>query len=391
MDREDWRADRLQPSKMRRAFEAAAQMESQGKRVIHFDIGKPDFDTPVHIKEAAKKALDEGKVGYTASRGILELREAIAAKLERDNGIRVDPETEVLVTAGAKEAVFAAMMSSLRPGDEVLMPEPSWPHYCFSAQMTGASVVSLTLDAERAHLADLDEVRDRITPRTRLLVVNSPHNPTGAVWPREHLEALAEIAIQNDLLVLSDEIYEKEVYEGAVHVSLAALPGMFRRTFTVNGFSKSFAMTGWRLGYLAAPRDLLAAAVRVHESIVTCANSFAQYGALAALEGPQECVQAMSSEFDRRRRVVIQTLGEIEGFSCARPLGAFYAFPSVSSFGIPAEDFAEFLLAKAQVATVPGTAFGANGEGFIRIAYSTSYENTVEGMERIRRAVTRLM
>jgi aminotransferase len=390
----DWQAERMKTipfSGIRRVFEAAGRLEAQGKRVIHLEIGRPDFDTPVHIKEAAKKALDDGKVAYTSNWGILELREAIAAKMAMDNNMHADPKTEVVVTLGANEAVFIAMMSTLNPGDEVLVPDPTWPHYPYCAQMAGAQPASVPLREEQGFLLDPEDVRARITPRTRMLVVNTPHNPTGATLDLKTLEELAEIAIEHNLLVLSDEIYEKLIYDGAKHYSIASLPGMWGRTLTVNGFSKVFAMTGWRLGYLVGPRNLIGAAVRVHQYTTTCANSFAQYGALAALEGPQECVQEMVSEFDRRRCLVISALESIEGLSCTHPpRGAFYIFPSLKALGLSSEAFVEFLLSRAQVATVPGPAFGMYGEGYIRLAYSTSYDDIAEGLERIGEALKQL-
>jgi aspartate/methionine/tyrosine aminotransferase len=382
----------LQPrlSGIRTVFEAAARLEEEGKSVVHFEIGQPDFDTPVHIKNAAKRALDEGKVRYTSSMGVPQLREAIADKLLQDNGIHADPTCEVLVTAGAKEAVFAALLSTLRSGDQMLLPEPAWPHYGHSCQIAGGEAISVPLYETLEFQIDPDRLRRSITPRTRILVINNPHNPTGTVCHQSLLEKLAEIAIEHDLIVLSDEIYEYETYDGVRHLSIAALPGMWPRTLTVNGFSKAFSMTGWRLGYLAGPRNLVAKALRVHESSVTCANSFAQWGALEALRGPQDCVQKMLAEFDRRRRRLLQGLNEIGGFRCVRPRGAFYVFPSIESFGLTSAGFAEFLLRQVQVATVPGTAFGAHGEGFIRIAYSTSYAQIEKGLARIKGAVSLL-
>lgn len=389
----DWQAERMKTipfSGIRRVFEAAGRLEAEGKRVIHFEIGRPDFDTPVHIKEAAKKALDDGKVAYTSNWGIIELREAIAAKMAMANNVHADPKTEVIVALGANEAMFMALMSTLNPGDEVLVPDPTWSYYLYCVQMTGAQPVSVPLREEQGFLLDPEDVRAHITPCTRMLVVNTPHNPTGTTLGLKTLEELAEIAIEHDLLVLSDEIYEKLIYDDAKHYSIASLPGMWERTFTVNGFSKAFAMTGWRLGYLVGPQNLISAAIRVHQYTTTCANSFAQYGALAALEGPQECVQEMVAEFDRRRRLIVSGLEVIEGLSCTYPQGAFYVFPSVKALGLSSDAFAEFLLSRGHVATVPGSGFGAHGEGHIRIAYSTSYDDIEEGLERIKEVMRQL-
>lgn len=384
------RAKTLPFSGIRKIFEAANRLEAEGKKVLHFEIGRPDFDTPIHIKEAAKKALDDGKIAYTSNWGILELREAIAAKMSRDNDLHPDPTTEVAVMVGAIEAVLSGMMSTLNPGDEILIPDPAWPQYFYCAQIAEAQPVSVPLREEHGFQLDPEGVRSRITPRTRMLVINTPHNPTGAVLDLETLEELAEIVNEHDLLVLSDEIYEKLIYDDVEHHSIASLPGMWQRTLTVNGFSKAYAMTGWRLGYLVGPQPLIDAAVRVHQFMTTCANSFAQYGALAALRESQECVREMVTEFDRRRQFIINRIETMDGLSCTRPQGAFYVFPSIKGPGLPSNAFVEYLLDEAHVATVPGSTFGTQGEGHIRIAYSTSYEEIEEGLERIVQAVDQL-
>ena len=389
----DYQAERMKTipmSQIRKIFEMANRLEAEGKRVIHLEIGRPDFDTPVHIKEAAKKALDEGKVMYTSNWGLPELRDAIADKMAREHNIKADPETEIIVTIGANEASFISMMGVLNPGDEVLLPDPAWPHYRYCIEMAGANPVFVPLREERAFELDPQDVQDRLTSRSRMLIVTTPHNPTGAVIGSDTLAELARIAIEHDLIVISDEIYEKMIYDGAQHTSLASLPGMWERTFTINGFSKAYAMTGWRLGYLVANQKLISAAKRVHQYTVTCANSFAQYGAVAALTGPQTSVEKMVAEFDRRRRLIVGGLESIGAFGCARPRGAFYLFPSVKALKLSSEAFVELLLTRAHVAAVPGSVLGVYGEGYIRFAYSTSYEDIEEGLDRIKRTVEQL-
>ena len=377
-------------SGIRKMMGRAWDLEGEGKPVIHLEIGRPDFDTPGHIKAAAQQALDEGKVHYTSNYGVPEIRRAIAAKLRADNGLEFDENGEIAVTIGANEAVFMAIMAFINEGDEVLVPDPSWLNYFHCITLGGGVPVSVPLRAEKDFRMDVDDVARLVTPRTRMMVVMSPHNPTGAVLDREHLEELAALARERDLLVLSDEIYEKLVYDDAVHHSIGSLPGMRERTLVVNGFSKSYSMTGWRLGYIAAPRTLMDVLIRVHQYTVLCATSFGQYGAVAAYEGPQDCVAEMRDEFGRRRELILKRLRGMKGIECAVPEGAFYAFPDVGAVGRSSEDVAMHLLEDAYVATVPGSAFGRYGEGYIRLAYSNSYENIEEAMDRMEASLAKL-
>ncbi len=377
-------------SGIRKMMGRAWDLEGEGKPVIHLEIGRPDFDTPAHIKAAAQRALDEGKVHYTSNYGVPEITRAIAAKLRSDNGLDFDEKGEIAVTIGANEAVFMAVMAFIDEGDEVLVPDPSWLNYFHCITLGGGVPVSVPLRAEKDFRMDPDDVSRLVTPRTRMMVVMSPHNPTGAVLDRGHLESLAALAREHDLLVLSDEIYEKLVYDGAVHHSIGALPGMRERTLVVNGFSKSYSMTGWRLGYIAAPRALMDVLIRVHQYTVLCATSFGQYGAAAAYEGSQDCVQEMRDEFARRRELILRRLKAMEGVDCAVPEGAFYAFPSIARLGRSSEDVSMHLLEDAYVATVPGSAFGRYGEGYIRLAYSNSYENIEEAMDRMEVSLAKL-
>lgn len=384
------RMERIPFSGIRKVFEEVKALEQQGKKVINLSIGRPDFDTPAHIKEAAKKALDEGLVHYTSNYGLDALREAVADKARTENGLPASA-ANVIVTAGANDAVFIAMMAFLNPGDEVIIPNPAWLHYYYCAELAGAVPVSAPLRAENAYAIDPGEVESLITPRTRMLVVNTPHNPTGAVLERGVLERLAEIACRHDLIVLSDEIYEKLIYDGLCHVSLGSLPGMWERTITVNGFSKAYSMTGWRLGYVVAKENFISAMIRVHQYTVTCATSFAQQGGVTALRGSQECVEKMRREFDRRRQVLIEAFcNGTDGLTMVRPRGAFYGMLDIRSTGMNSEEAARFFLREAGVAMVPGSAFGESGEGYLRVAYSNSYENVSTAVVRIKEAIRRL-
>jgi aspartate/methionine/tyrosine aminotransferase len=357
--------------------------------VVHLTVGRPDFDTPVHIKEAAKAALDAGMVHYTSNYGLPELRRAIADKLAADNGLDYD-EREVLVVHGASQAISVAAHGFLGPGDEVLVPSPAYLNYFHVATMAGATAVPVPLRRENDFQVDPDEVAARVTPRTRMLVVTSPHNPTGAVTPPAVLERLAEIAVERDLLVLSDEIYEKLVYDGAEHASIAAMPGMRERTLTINGFAKAYSMTGWRIGYVAAPVELIDVMVRLVQYTTVCPTAFAQAGAVAALTGPQEAVAEMRAEFDRRRRLVVERLSAIPGVGGARLQGAFYAFPDVRAFGRDDDELADRLLREAAVAVVPGSAFGPGGEGHLRLSYATEYGRLAAGLDRLAEGLARI-
>jgi len=387
MNENFWEAKRMETipfSSIRKVFEEVKKLERKGETIIHLEIGRPDFDTPKHIKEAAKKALDEGFVHYTSNYGILELREAIAKKLEQDNNIKVDPEKEIIVTLGTNEAILMSMLGVLNPGDEVLIPEPAWFHYRYCAKLAEAKPISIPLRPENNFQLDPQDVHSKITSRTKMLIINSPHNPTGCVQSKETLEGIAEIAQKYNLLILSDEIYEKIIYDGIRHYSIASFPGMEDRTLTINGFSKLYSMTGWRVGYVAASEKLIDCLIRVHQYTTVCACSFAQKGALSALEGPQECVNEMVKEFDRRRKLIISYLDKVEGVFYVKPQGAFYFFPSIEHFKLNSEEFVKYVLKEGKVALVPGSSFGEGGEGYVRIAYSNSYENIEEGLRRLK-------
>jgi len=366
------------------AFEVLArarELEAQGRHIIHFQIGEPDFDTPDNIKEAATRALREGDTHYTPAAGTAATRAAIAEYVSRTRGIVVDP-AEVVVTPGAKPVMVGLLLAVLEPGDEVLCPNPAYPLYESITSWVGATPVPLPLREQNAFRVDPDDLRRLITPKTRVLVLNSPHNPCGSILTPEDLVAIAEIVTQHDLLVLSDEIYSRILYEGE-HASIAALDGMRERTVLVDGFSKTYAMTGWRLGYGVMPRPLADAVTRVMLNVNSCTASMVQRAGIEALRGPQDAVSAMVAEFRRRRDVVVDGLNAIEGITCLRPQGAFYVFPNVSAIDPDGKSFAEYLLYEAGVAVLSGTAFGRYGRGHLRLSYANSLENLQEGLRRI--------
>lgn len=356
-----------------------AELRAKGERVISLAAGQPDFPTPEHIREAAKAALDAGFTGYTPSHGIPELREAIAEVSQVRNGIPCKAD-HVLVTP-TKHAILETLLAHTGPGDEVLLPDPGWVSYEPMVRLAGATPVPVPCPAKAGFVLTPEAVAERITPRAKLVLVNSPNNPTGAVYPRSALRGIAELAADHDFLVLTDEIYEWLVYQGE-HVSLASFPGAFERTVTVNGFSKTYAMTGWRLGWVVAPSDLLGPINTVQQHSVTCATSFAQKGGVAALRGPSEPRDAMIAEFARRRELVVDGLNDIPALECQAPQGTFYAWARFREGG-DSVAFAERMLEEARVALVPGSAFGAEGKDRIRLSFAASYEDLKEALRRM--------
>lgn len=383
------RMEALPFSEIRVMMEKATKMQKNGEDVIHMEIGRPDFDTPQVIKDAANTALANGNVFYTSNYGTPELRQAIADKLKRDNNVDYKAE-EILVTIGVGEGTYAAVAAFTEPGDEILVPDPVWLNYIHVPHFFGAVPVSYALKEENDYQIDLGQIESLITPRTKMLVINTPGNPTGVVQSRETLEKLADIAKKHNLIVVSDEIYEKLVYGDAKHISIASLPGMKGRTITLNGFSKCYSMTGWRLGYVAAPVEFIKAMVRVHQYINTCAPSFVQEAGITALEKAEPDVQEMVKEYQRRRDYAVSAINAIDGLNCKVPGGAFYIFVNVKSLGRTSAEVADYLLEHAKVAAVPGSAFGPQGEGYVRLSYACSYERIVEAMERIKKAVAEL-
>ena len=383
------RMEALPFSEIRVMMEKSTRMQKNGEDVIHMEIGRPDFDTPEVIKQAANRALANGNVFYTSNYGTPELRQAIADKLKRDNNINYEAE-EILVTIGVGEGTYAAVAAFTEPGDEILVPDPVWLNYIHVPHFFGAVPVSYKLREENDYQIDLDEIEGLITEKTKMLVINTPGNPTGVVQSMATLERLAEIAKKHDLIMVSDEIYEKLVYGEARHISIAALPGMKERTITLNGFSKCYSMTGWRLGYVAAPVEFIKAMVRVHAYINTCAPSFVQEAGITALEKAEPDVQEMVKEYQRRRDYIVSAINAIDGLSCKTPGGAFYIFVNIKSLGKTSAEMADYLLENAKIAAVPGSAFGPQGEGYIRLSYACSYERIVEAMERLKKAVEAL-
>ena len=383
------RMDRMAPSGIRKVNEKALAMERAGEKVLHFEIGRPDFDTPDYIKKAACQALAEGKVHYTSNFGLMELRQAIADKLNRENGVDYKA-SEILVTVGLSEAVFAVLATILEEGDEILVPDPVWLNYINVPNLLGATAVTYGLKEETGFQLDLEELRAKITPKTRAVVIVTPNNPTGGVLAEDMLKDLAEIAVSNDLMVISDEVYERLVYDGARHISIASLPGMKERTFTMNGMSKAYAMDGWRLGYVAAPEEYILAMNKFHQHNTTCAPNFVQVAAIAALTQEGDEVREMVKEYQRRRDYAVQAINAIPGLSCQCPKGAFYIFINCKSLGMTSSDLSAYLLENAKIALVPGDVFGPGGEGYLRMSFANSYENVVEGCEHLRQAVEQL-
>lgn len=383
------RVNRMAASGIRKVNEKALAMEREGQRVLHFEVGRPDFDTPEYIKQAACKALAEGKVHYTSNFGLMELRQAIADKLNRENDLDY-AAGNVLVTVGLSEAIFVTLSTILEEGDEILVPDPVWMNYINLPKKLNATPVTYTLKEETNYQMDLDEVRAKITDKTRAIVIVTPNNPTGGILTEDTLTELANIAIENDLLVLSDEVYERLVYDGAKHVSIASLPGMKERTFTMNGMSKAYAMDGWRLGYVAAPDEYVPHLNKLHQQITTCAPNFVQVAAIAALTEEGNEVEEMVKEYQRRRDYAVKAINAIPGLSCQCPKGAFYIFINIKELGMTSADMAAYLLEEAKIALVPGDVFGPGGEGYIRLSFASSYDNIVEGCEKLAEAVAAL-
>ncbi len=380
------RVTSIESSPTIRLSNLVTEMKARGEQVLSLSVGEPDFPTPAHIVEAAKKALDEGFTKYTPSTGIKELREAIAEKSVTENQIPAKPEN--VLVAPTKHTLYMACMALLDPGDEAIIPDPGWVSYGPMVTLAGATPVPVRAADERAFVPSADDIIDLITPRTRLIMLNSPSNPAGSVYPRATMKGIADLAEDHDLIVVSDEIYEKILYEGE-HVSPASLDGMFDRTVTVNGFSKTYSMTGWRLGWLVAPKPIFQQISKVQEHSITCATAFAQKAGVAALRGPMEPLETMVAEFRTRRDLIMNELAKIDRVRCFRPSGAFYVFPE---FDVPLDDavLGEKLLQDAKVAITPGSAFGEAGAGHERLSYAASRETITESVRRIGEVVAKL-
>ena len=366
------------------AFEVlskARALEAQGKDVIHLEIGEPDFDTPTHIKEAAKWALDDNETHYGPTPGIPELRESIARNSQKVRGIKTDP-AQVVVTPGAKPIMAFTIMALGDSGSEIIYPNPGFPIYESMIRYAGATPVPMRLLEEKNYHPDLEDLASKITDRTKLIIINSPENPCGSALNRDELETIAGLARERDLYVLADEIYKDILYTGE-HSSIAALPDMENRTVILDGFSKSYAMTGWRLGYGIMPEEIAPHITKLATNTVSCAATFSQWAGIAALEGPQNTVHEMTEEFDQRRQLITEGLRSIPGVSCTEPEGAFYAFPGIRDTGLSSKEFQDRALMEAGVALLSGSGFGEYGEGHVRLSYANSRENINKALDRL--------
>jgi len=384
-------ADRMGRLGTETAFEVLArarELEAQGRDIIHLEIGEPDFDTPSHIVQAAISALRQGHTHYTPAAGIPELRRAVAQEVARTRHIPVDPQ-QVVITPGAKLIMFFTLLALCQEGDEVIYPNPGFPIYESMIRFVGATPVPYPLREEHGFSIDRETFPSLVTSRTRLIILNSPHNPIGSVLGREDLELIAQCAVEADAIVLSDEIYSRLLYEGS-HLSIASLPGMAQRTILLDGFSKTYAMTGWRLGYGVMSQELAEQMAKLMVNSNSCTAAFIQWAGVEALTGPQEAVEEMVEAFRERRGVMVEGLNGIPGFRCHPPQGAFYAFPNIEGTGLRSEELQKYLLEEAGVATLAGTSFGAYGEGFLRLSYANSVDNIRKALERIKAAVGRL-
>jgi aspartate/methionine/tyrosine aminotransferase len=372
------------------AFEVLAQaraLEAQGRDIVHLEIGEPDFDTPAHVTAAATEALRTGHTHYVPASGIRDLKVAIAEEVARTRGIPVAPE-QVVVTPGGKPILFFSILALVNEGDEVIYPNPGFPIYESVIRFVGAQAVPLPLREEREFGVDVDELERLITPRTRMVILNSPANPTGGVLGEQQLRAIADLALRHDLWVLSDEIYARILYDGSCP-SITRFPGLAERTVLLDGFSKTFAMTGWRLGYGVVNRELATALERLMINSNSCTAAFTQIAGVRALRGDQEPVRRMVEEFRRRRDFVVDGLNRLPGVRCLKPQGAFYVFPNVSGTGYTSAELSRLLLHEAGVATLSGTAFGSYGEGFLRLSYAASMDSLKKGLERIQGCLAR--
>ncbi|WP_194611730.1 aminotransferase class I/II-fold pyridoxal phosphate-dependent enzyme [Clostridium vitabionis] len=374
----------IQPSGIRKFFDIVSEMDG----AISLGVGEPDFDTPWHVREEGIRSLEKGRTFYTSNSGLMQLREEIGKYLMRRQGLQYDPKKEIIITVGGSEAIDDALRAMLDPGDEVLIPQPSYVSYVPCTVLAGGVPVIVELKEENDFRLTPEELREKITPRTKILIMPYPNNPTGAVMEKKDLEAIRDIIIDNDLYVLSDEIYSELTY-GVEHVSIASLPGMRERTVVINGFSKTYAMTGWRLGYAAGPEAIIRQMLKIHQFAIMCAPTTSQYAAVEALKNGDDDIKRMRSAYDERRKFLVGRLREL-GMDCFEPFGAFYVFPSIKKFGMTSDEFATRLLREEKLALVPGTAFGNCGEGFLRISYAYSIRDLKRALERLEHFLRKL-
>jgi aminotransferase len=377
------RARKIPKSGIRKMFDLAQKYTD----VVNLSIGEPDFDTPPHVVEAAFKAMKEGYTHYTVNAGFFEFRKAASEKLRKENRIDADPETEIMATAGAMGGLSLTFLTIIDPGDEVLIPNPGFPNYAAQVVLAGGKPISYPLREENNFRVDADDIFKRVTPKTKAIIINSPSNPTGSVLREKELKNIASIALEHDLLVISDEAYEAIIYDGINHVSIASFPEMKERTISIFTFSKTFAMTGWRIGFVVAPEEIIEAMLELQEHVLVHPSSISQMAAIAALRGPRDYAQKMLKEYAERREIITKELNNMPGITCLKPEGAFYVFPNIKKTGMSSTEMAMYLLEKAKIITVPGTAFGNYGEGYIRISYSTSKDRIREAMNRMHAAL----
>ncbi len=383
-------AERMSRLGTETAFEVlvkARALEAQGKNIVHLEIGEPDFDTPKNIVEAAKTALDTGYTHYGPSAGLVPAREAIAKYVMKTRPGFTCTVDEVVITPGAKPIMFYSILATVNEGDEVIYPNPGFPIYESMINFVGAKPVPLPLKEEKEFRFDIEDLKARITPKTKMVIVNTPQNPTGGILTKEDIEAISALAIEHNFIVFSDEIYSRIVYGDFQHFSFLQVPGMKERTIMLDGFSKTYAMTGWRLGYGVMPKEIATLVAKLQTNCASCTSSFTQMAGVEALEGPQESVDEMVAEFKRRRDAIVDGLNSIPGFRCHRPHGAFYVFPNITGTGMKSQEIADYLLYEGGVACLSGTAFGEYGEGFIRFSYATSIENINEAIARVKKAI----
>lgn len=374
----------IKPSGIRKFFDIVSEM----KDAISLGVGEPDFDTPWHIRDEGIYSLEKGRTFYTSNSGLKELKTEISNYLKRSQNVEYNPDTDVLVTVGGSEAIDIGFRAMLNPGDEVIIPQPSYVSYEPCAILAGAKPVIINLKAENEFRLTAEELLEAITDKTKILVLPFPNNPTGAIMEKEDLEKIAKVIIEKDIFVMSDEIYAELTYKDK-HISIVSIPGMQERTILINGFSKAYAMTGWRLGYACGPKEIIKQMTKIHQYAIMCAPTTSQYAAVEALKNGDDDIKEMKTAYNQRRRFLMNAFKEM-GLECFEPYGAFYVFPCIKEFGMTSEEFATMFLKEEKVATVPGTAFGDSGEGFLRISYAYSLETLKIAMERLKNFVTRL-
>lgn len=375
---------KIPPSGIRKFFDVVSEM----KGAISLGVGEPDFDTPWHVRDEGIHSLEKGRTFYTSNAGLKELKVEICKYLKRRMDVQYDADTEVVVTVGGSEAIDIALRAMLDPGDEVLVPQPSYVSYVPCTVLAGGTPVTIELEEKDQFKLTKEKILEKITPKTKVLILPFPNNPTGAIMTREELEEIAEVIIEKDLFVISDEIYSELTYKGK-HVTIASLPGMQERTVLINGFSKSYAMTGWRIGYAAAPELILKQMLKIHQYAIMCAPTTSQYAAVEALKHGDEDIERMKKSYNERRRYLLRAFKDL-GMDCFEPFGAFYMFPSIKRFGMTSDEFATTLLQEEKIALVPGTAFGECGEGFLRVSYAYSLEDLQKAIARIKKFVDKL-